>query len=299
MTDRPARGPASTGASWDRLLATCGLPRLDARALLAHASHRSREWLLAHGDEPADPPAATRFGELATRRRAGEPLAYLLGWREFHGRRFAVTPAVLVPRPETEELLEPALQRLPPPGERRPRVLDLGTGSGVIAITLALLRPDAIVVATDASGAALAVARGNARTLGATGIEWHEGDWWSALPPAALPFDLIVSNPPYIADADPHLLDPALRHEPRHALASGADGLDAIGTIVPGAPSRLAPGGWLLLEHGHDQGPAVRHALQRAGFEAIDTLPDLEGRDRFSLGRRPAAAPCDPQSRTV
>lgn len=294
------RGSAPAGAtSWDALLADASLPRLDARALLGHASGRSREWLLAHGDEAADPVAARRFAELAARRRGGEPLAYLIGWREFHGHRFEVTPAVLVPRPETEELIAPALLRLPPPGGRAPRVLDLGTGSGVIAISLALMRPDAVVVATDASDAALGIARGNAVRLGATGIAWARGDWWSALAPDTAPFDLVVSNPPYVAESDAHLLDPALQHEPHAALASGADGLDAIRVIVAGAPARLVPGGWLLLEHGHDQGEAVRQRLRQAGFEAVDTLADLAGRDRFSLGRRPSDDAVDPHSRTV
>ena len=288
---RPAQGPDS----WDALLAGCGLPRLDARALLEHASGRPRTWLIAHGDEAPDAEAARAFAALAVRRRAGEPLAYLLGWREFHGRRFEVGPAVLVPRPETELLVAAALDRLPAAGGRRPRVLDLGTGSGAIAITLALERPDVEVVATDASPEALALARRNAQRLGAPGIGWRLGDWWRALDAAEGDFDLVVSNPPYIADSDPHLLAPALRHEPRGALASGPDGLDAIAAIVAGAAARLAPHGWLLLEHGHDQGAAVRDRLVAAGFEAVLTRTDLQGHERVAMGRRPA----DPQSRTV
>jgi release factor glutamine methyltransferase len=276
---------AADAPAWDALLARAGLPRLDARALLSHVSGRPREWLLAHGDEPADPGAADAFDALAARRRAGEPLAYLLGWREFLGRRFAVGPAVLVPRPETEGLVEAALARLPAPGGAPPRLLDLGTGSGVIAISLALARPDATVVATDACADALAVARVNARALGADRIGWRQGDWWAALPTDAAAFDAVVANPPYIALGDPHLLDAALRHEPPAALASGPRGLDAIARIVAGAPARLAAGGWLLLEHGHDQGDAVRGLLRAAGLDAVATLADLQGLARITLGR--------------
>ncbi|MFN7644155.1 MAG: peptide chain release factor N(5)-glutamine methyltransferase [Burkholderiales bacterium] len=278
-------------ASWDALIAACALPRLDARAIAEQASGRPRTWLIAHGDEAAGPAETRAFEALAARRRAGEPLAYVLGWREFHGRRFEVGPAVLVPRPETEGLVDAALERLA--GVPAPRLLDLGTGSGAIAATLALERPDAAVLATDASADALAVARANAARLGATGVGFALGDWWVALPPGCAPFDAIVSNPPYIADADRHLLDPALRHEPPGALASGPEGLDAIGTIVAGAPTRLVAGGWLLLEHGRDQGAAVRDRLLRAGFERVATLPDLQGLDRVSIGRRPPPAAGD------
>jgi release factor glutamine methyltransferase len=276
-----------TAPSWDALLAASGLPRLDARALLEHVAGRPREWLAGHGDEPAPPEAAGAFAALAARRRAGEPLAYLVGEREFAGRRFAVDPAVLVPRPETEALVEAALARLPAPGVRAPRVLDLGTGSGAIAVTIALERPDATVVATDASPAALALARRNAGALGAAAIDFRPGDWWAALDAGDPPFHLVVSNPPYVAEDDPHLDDPALRHEPRIALAAGPQGLDAIEAIASGAPARLAPGGWLLLEHGHDQGAAVRRTLERAGFESVATLADLAGRDRVAIGRAP------------
>jgi release factor glutamine methyltransferase len=273
--------------TWDTLLAGAGLARIDARALLAHASGRPREWLLAHGDETVPDDRVRTFEALAARRRAGEPLAYLIGWREFHGRRFTVGPAVLVPRPETEVLVDATLERLAPRGGHPPRLLDLGTGSGVIAVTLALERTDADVWGTDASIEALAIARCNGERLGAPKIAWLTGDWWHALPADLPRFDAVVSNPPYLPEADPHLLDPALRHEPAAALASGADGLDAIGAIVAGAPARLADGGWLLLEHGYDQGAAVRERLAAAGFEAVATLADLEGRDRIGIGRRP------------
>jgi len=202
---------------------------------------------------------------------------------------------VLVPRPETELLVEAALERLPARGADggRARLLDLGTGSGAIAVSVALARPDAAVVATDVSTEALGIARGNARRLGA-GVEFLHGDWWAALPAGTPAFDAIVSNPPYVAEADPHLLDPALRHEPRGALASGAAGLDAIAAIAAGAAARLAPGGWLLVEHGHDQGGAVRALLSGAGLADAATLRDLEGHERVGLARRAAAGPPSP-----
>jgi release factor glutamine methyltransferase len=283
--------------TFDQLLASSGLARLDARALLEAASGHSREWLAAHGDESADARLVAQFQALAARRRAGEPLAYLLGWREFLGRRFEVGPAVLVPRPETEELVEHALAALAaiaalagialPDRPPRPRALDLGTGSGVIAISLALARPDAHVTATDASADALAMAASNARRLGATGVRFLGGDWWDALPPDEPAFDIVVSNPPYVPRLDPHLLDPALRREPQMALASGDDGLDAIRRIVAGAPARLAPGGWLLIEHGHDQGLAVAALLSEAGLVDVATHRDAAGQPRVGAARKP------------
>lgn len=280
MSGQPAR-------SWDALQAAAGLPRLDARALLEHVSARPREWLVAHGDEPADALIAARFDALAARRREGEPLAYLTGYREFFGRRFAVDRHVLVPRPETEGLVEAALSRLPARGPAPLRVLDLGTGSGVIAITLALARPDLQLSATDASAKALACAQANAGRLSAPPIDWYQGDWWTALPARTPRFDMVVSNPPYLADSDPHLGDPALRHEPPGALACGPQGLEAIEQIVARVGAHLLPGGWLLLEHGCEQGSAVRDRLRQAGLSEVATLPDLQGLDRVSLGRLP------------
>lgn len=280
MSSQPAR-------SWDALQAAAGLPRLDARALLEHVSERPREWLVAHGDEPADAPVAERFDALAARRREGEPLAYLTGYREFFGRRFAVDRHVLVPRPETEGLVEAALSRLPTRVAAPLRVLDLGTGSGVIAITLALARPDLYLSATDASANALVCAKANAVRLSAPPIDWHQGDWWGALPAHTPRFDMVLSNPPYLADSDPHLGDPALRHEPQHALACGPQGLEAIEQIVVKVCAHLRPGGWLLLEHGCEQGSAVRDRLIQAGLSEVTTLTDLQGLDRISLGRPP------------
>ena len=282
-----------TPRSWDALLAGAGLPRLDARALLESVSGHSREWLLAHGDEPVPAEVQSRFETLAARRRHGEPLAYLLEWREFLGRRFRVDADVLVPRPETEGLIETALGLLNAmaqdgrPADPPLRAIDLGTGSGVIAISLSLARPDLQLSATDASPKALAVARGNAQALGTAPIRWHLGDWWSAVPPDEGLFDLVVSNPPYLADDDAHLLDPALAHEPRMALACGPRGMEAIETITAGAIGRLSPGGWLAFEHGADQGATTRACLLDAGFQEVSTRSDLAGLDRITLGRRP------------
>ncbi len=255
----------------------------DAALLLAHALGRPRAWLYAHGDESPDAAAVQRFEGLLARREAGEPVAYLTGRRGFWHLDLRVTPDTLVPRPETERLVELALERLPPGTPSR--IADLGTGSGAIALALALERPRARVVATDASGAALAVARGNADALGAGNVEFRHGNWFEPL--AGERFDLVASNPPYVADGDPHLAQGDLRFEPAAALASGADGLDDIRVIVRDAPAHLVPGGWLLLEHGFDQGAAVRALLLAAGFAEVGTGRDLEGRDRVGFGRWP------------
>lgn len=273
--------------TFDSLIASCGLPRLEARALLAQASNRSVEWMVAHGDEPAADAVATRFEALARRRREdGEPIAYLLGHREFHGREFEVDAAVLIPRPETEELVDAALEIV----ESGARALDLGTGSGCIALTLASLRLDWTIVATDRSGDALAIARRNAQrlcpqALADGSLEFREGDWWEALAPGER-FDLIVSNPPYVADGDPHLGQGDLRFEPRGALAGGADGLDAIRAICSGAGARLEPGGRLLVEHGFEQGAAVRALFADAGLADVHTLLDAAGLDRITAGTK-------------
>lgn len=256
---------------------------VDAEFLLVHALDKPRSWLFAHRDDLAPVEVAAAFEALVQRRAAGEPVAYLTGQRGFWRFDLAVTPATLIPRPETELLVELALARLP--ADRSSRAADLGTGSGAIALAVAYERPRTRVIATDASAPALAIARANAQALRLANIDFREGDWFAPL--AGERFDLIASNPPYIALGDPHLDEGDLRFEPASALSSGADGLDAIRTIVAGAPSHLEPGGWLLLEHGWDQGAAVRALLAAAGFGEVATAQDLEERDRVSLGRRP------------
>lgn len=258
------------------LLAGSTLPRPEARLLLAAVLGVPVEALVAHPERIVDDRASAGFAALARRRAQGEPIAYLLGAREFYGRRFAVSPAVLVPRPETELLVELALSQLA--GLTAPRVLDLGTGSGCIAITLALECPSATVLAVDRSAEALAIAGDNARRLGAS-VGFVLGDWYDSV---AGRFDLIVANPPYVAIADPHLAE--LRHEPQPALVAGADGLADLRRIVAGAAAFLRPGGWLAVEHGHDQGFAVRELFSRTGFAAVRTHRDLAGNDRVCSG---------------
>jgi len=257
------------------------IERHDAEWLLAHVLGKQRSWLFAFGDARIDADAATRFEALVRRREAGEPVAYLTGRRGFWTFELAVSPATLVPRPETERLVELALERLP--SDQPLRIADLGTGSGAIALALASERPLAQVIATDASSDALDVARANARALQLDNVAFRQGDWFGCLQGER--FGLVASNPPYIEAGDPHLDD--LRHEPAAALASGVDGLDAIRRIVADAPAHLDEGGWLLLEHGWRQGAAVRALLEAAGFFDVKTEQDLEGRDRVTLGRVP------------
>ena len=252
----------------------------EAELLLQHVLGRTRAWLYAHADDMVDGSAVRRVRELVARRQAGEPLAYITGRREFWSLDLAVSPAVLIPRAETELLVERAIQKLP--HAQAAAVADLGTGSGAIALAIARERPRAQILATDASATALDVARGNAARLAIPNITFALGDWCAALGSAR--FDLIVSNPPYIAAADPHLRRGDLRFEPASALASGSDGLDAIRTIVETAPAHLRPGGWLLLEHGFEQGHAVRALLEKSGFVEVFTAPDLEDRERVSGG---------------
>ncbi len=256
----------------------------DAELLLAHALDASRSWLVAHAADAVDPALAARYHALVERRAAGEPVAYLTGRRGFWTLDLAVDAAVLIPRPETERLVELALERLPP--DAAASIADLGTGSGAIALALASERPRADVLAVDASAQALDVARGNAARLGIGNVRFAQGHWCAPL--SGERFNLIASNPPYIASDDPHLAQGDLRHEPPMALASGADGLDAIREIVRAAPPHLRAGGWLLLEHGWEQGGAVRALLRAAGFTAIATEQDLEHRDRVSFGRLPS-----------
>jgi len=254
--------------------------RADAEALLLHVLGQSRSWLFAHADDALDTDVRTAFEALVARRAAGEPVAYLTGRRGFWTLELEVTPATLIPRPETELLVELALERLP--RDMACRVADLGTGSGAIALALASERSQAQVVATDASVDALAVARRNAQRLGIRNVRFVQGDWLAPL--VGERFVLVVSNPPYIEAADPHLAQGDLRYEPAAALASGADGLDAIRRIVADACAHLEPGGWLLFEHGWNQGDAARALLREAGYVQVFTAQDLEARDRVSGG---------------
>lgn len=259
-----------------------GLARIDAQLLLLHTLGRApgdRAWLLAHDTDPLDAEAWARFGLLCHRRAAGEPVAYLTGTKEFYGLPLQVDARVLDPRHDTETLVAWALETVA--ALPAPRVVDLGTGSGAIALALQRQRPTAQVTAVDASADALAVARANAQRLGLP-VHLRHGHWLDGIDG---PFDLIVSNPPYIAEGDPHLA--ALAHEPAQALASGADGLDDIRAIVQQAPARLAPGGWLLLEHGWDQADAVQALLSAAGFALVQSRADLAGVPRCTGGMRP------------
>ena len=263
-------------------IAQSGLVPVDAHVLLAHVMGADRAWLLAHATDVLASEQADAFFELAKRRREGEPVAYLVGRREFWRLDLRVTPDVLIPRPETETLVEAALARLP--AGQPSRVLDLGTGSGAIALAIAHERPDAMVVATDTSPAALAVAQGNASRLALANVAFVRSSWYADVPPGD--FDLIVSNPPYVAEDDAHLHEGDLRHEPALALTAGADGLEALRVIVAGAPQRLAEGGSLILEHGHDQSAAVRDLLELAGLTEIGSARDLAGIPRVAWGRR-------------
>ena len=283
--DSPTPAPHPTLQS--ALLAAMaeGLARIDAQMLLLHCLGRApndRAWLLAHDTDALPAEAAQAFARLCQRRLQGEPVAYLTGVKAFYGLSLQVDARVLDPRPDTETLVDWALERLM--HRQAPRVLDLGTGSGAIALALQHQRPDAEVHAVDASAAALEVARANARRLNLP-VRFHAGSWLSALP-EGLYFDAIVSNPPYIRQDDPHLA--ALTHEPLSALASGPDGLDDLRTIVAQARLSLVPGGWLLLEHGHDQAGAVCALLHAAGYQAVATRKDLAGLDRCSGGQWPA-----------
>ncbi|TXI28026.1 MAG: peptide chain release factor N(5)-glutamine methyltransferase [Ottowia sp.] len=256
--------------------------RREAEWLAEQALGVGRAWLFAHANDAVKPEVCARYLALLARRAAGEPLAYLLGRAGFWTLDLEVTPATLIPRPETELLVEAALARLPEANALC--IADLGTGSGAIALALASERPQARVLATDASAAALEVARRNAARNDIVNVAFRQGDWLEPL--AGERFDLIASNPPYIAQGDPHLGRGDLRFEPATALASGADGLDALRTLARDAPTHLVPGGWLLLEHGWDQGAAVRGLLRDAGFQRIETLRDLEDRERVTLGSR-------------
>lgn len=279
------------------LEATSATARLDAEVLLSHVLGHGRARVLAHPGTPLDPDSGERFETLVERRRRGEPIAYLTGRREFWSLDLRVTPDTLIPRPETEHLVEAVLAAVRP--DEAATVADIGTGTGAIAIAVARERPRALVLGSDHSAAAVAVARGNASRLGARNASFVVADACAVLAPGR--WSVIVSNPPYVAEGDSHLLGGDVRFEPREALASGPRGLDMLERLALQAPAGLAPGGRLALEHGGGQGSAVRTLLSRAGLEAVETFRDLAGNERVTLGRRAstdrgrdrARAPCE------
>ncbi|MYE84611.1 MAG: peptide chain release factor N(5)-glutamine methyltransferase [Gammaproteobacteria bacterium] len=271
--------PGTLGAALDT--ARGALDRLDAEVLTAHAVGCSRGTLYAFPERPVSAKQARRLTGLVRRRQRGEPLAYIVGWREFWSLTLRVDARVLVPRPETECLVEAALTRV----ADHATVLDLGTGSGAIALAVAASRPHARVVGVDRDAGCIRVARENAARLGLTAAFRHS-DWFSAFRRNER-FDVVVANPPYVPDADPHLMGDGLRFEPRDALVAGADGLAALRRIVPAAPKHLVRGGWLCVEHGHDQQAPVRELFLAHGFEDVETMPDLAGSPRVTCGRMP------------
>ena len=264
------------------LEAVSGTARLDAEVLLAQALGWSRSRLLAHPGASLDPARARRFEALLERRRGGEPIAYITGRREFWSLEFAVTPDTLIPRPETEHLVEAVLGAVPP--DAAATIADVGTGAGAVAVALARERPRSLVLGSDRSPAAVAVARANAARLGAGNASFIVADACAALAPGG--WDVIVSNPPYVAESDPHLAAGDVRFEPREALVAGPWGLTMLETLAHQGPARLVAGGWLVLEHGRDQGPAVRALLADAGLGTIETIRDLAGNERVTRGRR-------------
>lgn len=266
-----------------RATAAAPLPRSEIRMLLSQVLKRDHAWLVAHDDYEFTLDELTQINLLTARRAAGEPIAYLLGSREFYGREFRCSPAALIPRPETELLIERALWRVPP--NTAPHVLDIGTGTGCIAITLALERPDAIVTALDISADALALAQNNAQHLNAN-VTFIQSNWLNALPPGAQ-FDLVLSNPPYIKPGDAHLTQGDLRFEPAIALADAVDGLESYRQLARGALRHLKPGGTLIVEHGYDQGESVPTLLGAAGFVDVTMHRDLAGHARITEARKP------------
>jgi release factor glutamine methyltransferase len=265
---------------WARLAGSSESSRLDAELLLAHALRQPRSYLLSHDDEPVAEPIIARYRTLLEQCAAGEPLAYLTGEREFWSLALTVTPDVLIPRPETELAVERclALRDASPAA-----IADLGTGSGAIALALAVERSHWRIMATDLHAGALLVARGNAARLGIQNVYFEQGDWFAPL--QGRQFDLIVSNPPYVPAGDPALL--ALRYEPSGALTPGTSGMEALRRIVQQAPSHLQPGGWLVLEHGAGQADAVAASLVDAGYARVRCYVDLAGRDRVTEAQRP------------
>lgn len=265
--------------------AVLGLPsnetRLEALILLQECLNVNHAWLLTHESDTLDANKHAEFQALLDRRLQGEPIAYILSKREFYGLEFKTTSATLIPRPDTETLVEAALEQIPL--DKPCRVLDLGTGTGAIAIAIAKHRPLAKVTAVDASAAALAVAEENVQNLRASNVQCVMSNWFNALPGQT--FNVIVSNPPYIAEADPHLEQGDLRFEPDSALVAGTDGLDCIRQIINLAPQHLKPQGWLMLEHGYNQAEKVTELMKAAGFGAISSAADLSGVVRVTLGR--------------
>ena len=267
--------------AWGRTRVPGDEARRECELLLGHALQRDRAWLFAHANEAIDATQRERFAQLIDERRRGMPVAYLLGHWGFWTLDLRVSADTLIPRPETELLVEAALAHLPTDASLR--LADLGTGSGAIALALARERPRAQVIATDQSEGALTIARDNAQRNEIANVEFRRGSWYEPLEGER--FDLIASNPPYVADGDPHVAQGDLRFEPLSALTSGADGLDAIRTLAREACAHLNPGGWLLIEHGFAQGEPVRELLTAAGLESVETLRDLEGRERMTLGK--------------
>ncbi len=255
---------------------------LEARLLLQETLNVSHAWLLTHEDDKLPDDAATTFEDKLRRRLHGEPVAYIVGHREFYGLELIVSPDTLIPRPDTETLVEAALGRIPP--HQSCKVLDLGTGTGAIALAIASQRPHAELTAVDFSEKALEIATGNAKQLNISNVLFLQSDWFSNLDGET--FDVIVSNPPYIAKADPHLTQGDLRFEPQSALASGGDGLDDIRRIIASAVEHLNPEGWLLLEHGHDQAAAVADLLHQQHFSEVSHSLDLANIVRVTSGRR-------------
>jgi release factor glutamine methyltransferase len=254
---------------------------IDARVLMEHVTGYSHADLISKSEQALSDSQQSLFEELVAMRESGAPIAYITGQREFWSMNFLVTPDTLIPRPETEILVEQALHRIPE--KSNANIADLGTGSGAIALALAYERPHARVIATDASRLALETARVNEERLGIGNVELRLGHWLGALGQDQC--DVIVSNPPYIREDDPHLSHGDVRYEPMTALVSGNDGLDAIREIVSEASNHLNPGGWLLLEHGFDQGEAVLDLMRSAGFTGVETVGDLAGQDRVTLGQ--------------
>ncbi len=258
---------------------------IEAQLLLQHVLNVNRAWIIAHQNDALEANIHAAFEALLKRRLNGEPIAYILGYREFYGLKLKVTPDTLIPRPDTEALVEAALAKIPQ--NQSCKILDLGTGTGAIALAIAHNRPQVFVTATDASENALKIAQENAQNLKITNIEFVQSDWFGALQNQS--FDVIVSNPPYIEQNDVHLTQGDLRYEPITALVSGQDGLDDIHHIIANAPQHLNPRGYLLLEHGYNQAKSVAVLLKNAGFSEIETIKDLGSNERVTLGRYVAA----------